>query len=146
MGWSLGQAAQETGRGKSTLHRALKDGTLSGTKDDKGRWQIDPAELFRVFPRNAPGDAPRDETEPRSGTPLERGREAAAVLEVRVEMLTAALDREQELTGELRSELREVRDELRAAQERIIGLLAAPPAQAARRGWISRFLGRPATA
>ena len=68
------------------------------------------------------------------------------VFRLGVEMLTAALDSEQELTGELRSELREVRDELRAAQERIIGLLAAPPVQAARRGWISRFLGRPATA
>ena len=145
MGWSLGRAAKEAGRSKSTLHRALKDGTLSGAKDDQGRWQIEPAELFRVFQWNASGTVLWDDTE----RPVERVEQAAerpdqereAVLTVRVEMLTDALDRERELNTELKDELRGVRDELRAAQERIVGLLA-PPVRTERLGWIARLTGR----
>ena len=145
MGWSLGRAAKEAGRSKSTLHRALKDGTLSGAKDDQGRWQIEPAELFRVFQRNGSGTGAWDGAErsvERLEHPMERpGDEAEAVLAVRVEMLSAALDRERELADELRGELRGVRDELRAAQERIVGLLS-PPARPPAGGWIGRLVAR----
>ena len=46
---TLGQAAKECGKQKSTLLNAINKGRLSASKDDKGQWQIDPAELFRVF-------------------------------------------------------------------------------------------------
>lgn len=39
---------------RPTLSKALKGGTVSGVKDGKGQWQIDPAELARVYqPRKA---------------------------------------------------------------------------------------------
>ena len=39
---------------RPTLSKSLKDGTVSGVKDGKGQWQIDPAELARVYqPRKA---------------------------------------------------------------------------------------------
>ena len=47
---TLGQAANECGKQKSTLLNAISKGRLSASKDEKGQWQIDPAELFRVFP------------------------------------------------------------------------------------------------
>ena len=47
---TLGQAALECGKQKSTLLNAINKGRLSAYKDDKNQWQIDPAELFRVFP------------------------------------------------------------------------------------------------
>ena len=47
---TLGQAAKECDKQKSTLLNAINKGRLSASKDDKGQWQIDPAELFRVFP------------------------------------------------------------------------------------------------
>jgi hypothetical protein len=34
---------------KSTISRAIKDGRLSATKNEHGHFQIDPAELFRVY-------------------------------------------------------------------------------------------------
>src|SRR5215217_155028 len=46
---SLGQAAKETGMDKSTISRAIKSGKLSATRKENGGYDIDPAELFRVF-------------------------------------------------------------------------------------------------
>lgn len=34
---------------RPTLTKALKNGKVSGVQDDKGQWQIDPAELARVY-------------------------------------------------------------------------------------------------
>jgi hypothetical protein len=51
MKFSLGQAAKETGLDKSTISRAIKSGRLSAhRKEGGGGYEIDPAELFRVFP------------------------------------------------------------------------------------------------
>lgn len=44
---SLNQAAKHAKVAKATLHRSLKDGSLSGTKADNGQWVIDAAELSR---------------------------------------------------------------------------------------------------
>jgi hypothetical protein len=46
---SLGQAAKETGLDKSTISRAIKSGKLSAYRKESGGYEIDPAELFRVF-------------------------------------------------------------------------------------------------
>jgi len=50
MKFSLGQAAKETGLDKSTISRAIKSGRLSAQRKDGSGYEIDPAELFRVFP------------------------------------------------------------------------------------------------
>jgi predicted site-specific integrase-resolvase len=46
---SLAEAAQRVGIHRSNLLRAIKAGRISGTRDDNGSWQIDPAELVRVY-------------------------------------------------------------------------------------------------
>jgi hypothetical protein len=57
--FTLGTAAQATGTAKSTILRAIKAGRISAQRDDIGQWQIDPSELFRVFPALAlPGATP----------------------------------------------------------------------------------------
>lgn len=48
--YTLGQAATATGRRKSTLLNAIKTGKISARKNDLGVWEIDPAELHRVYP------------------------------------------------------------------------------------------------
>jgi len=47
---TLGQAAKETGFSKTAISRAIKSGRLSASKNEQGDYQIDPAELFRVYP------------------------------------------------------------------------------------------------
>ena len=46
---SLGQAARLVRTSKTTLRRAIKDGRLSATRRDDGGYQIDPAELARIY-------------------------------------------------------------------------------------------------
>jgi hypothetical protein len=59
MKFSLGQATKETGLDKSTISRAIKSGRLSAQrKDGSGGYEIDPAELFRVFPPASKEQAP----------------------------------------------------------------------------------------
>lgn len=47
---TLIQAANETGKDRSTIFRAIKKGTISADKQDNGGYLIDPVELFRVYP------------------------------------------------------------------------------------------------
>jgi len=47
---TLGEAEKEVGVTKSTISRAIKDGRLSANRNEHGHFQIDPAELFRVYP------------------------------------------------------------------------------------------------
>jgi hypothetical protein len=47
--FTLAEAAKETGLTKPAILKAIQKGRVSATKDDKGQWLIDPAELFRVY-------------------------------------------------------------------------------------------------
>ena len=46
---TLAEAAKETGLTKPAILKSIQKGRVSATKDDKGQWLIDPAELFRVY-------------------------------------------------------------------------------------------------
>ncbi len=48
---TLNQAAKEARKSPSTIHKAIKSGRLSYTSKDDSGYKIDPAELFRVFPK-----------------------------------------------------------------------------------------------
>ena len=48
--YTLGTAAKATGLTKSALFKAIKKGRISAIKNDLGRYEIDPAELHRVYP------------------------------------------------------------------------------------------------
>ena len=49
MYYSVKQAAEATGKTKPTILRAIQKGKISAQKDEHGEWQIDPAELHRVY-------------------------------------------------------------------------------------------------
>jgi hypothetical protein len=94
MSYSLKQAAEATGKTKPTILRAIKASKLSAQKDVHGQWQIDPAELHRVY---RPIDEPERETLNSSNT----------------------LEREVALLREVIADLREDRDRWRAQAERL---------------------------
>jgi hypothetical protein len=50
---TLGQAAKEAGVAKSTISKALSSGKLSYREKNSDGYKIDPAELFRVFPKTS---------------------------------------------------------------------------------------------
>jgi len=49
MKYTLSQAAEATGKNKATIQRAIKSGKISALKNSSGAYEIDPAELHRVF-------------------------------------------------------------------------------------------------
>jgi hypothetical protein len=57
MSYTLQQAAEATGKDKSTIQRAIKKGRISATKNDLGNYIIDQVELYRVFPAAISNDA-----------------------------------------------------------------------------------------
>ena len=50
MAMGLSEAAAATGVNRSTIYRAWKAGRMSAARTDTGQIEVDPAELFRVFP------------------------------------------------------------------------------------------------
>jgi hypothetical protein len=128
--FSLRQAAQEAGTSKSTILRAIQSGRLSATRTDDGGYSIDPAELFRVYPRKPAADqlvdqpAGQDATAP---TPADMTdlliRQAQ--LEAAFSGVQAILEAERRRAEELRTE----RDRWAAQAER----LALPAPQAKKR-------------
>ena len=54
--FSLSQAAKHAGVSKATIHRAIKSGRLSALQQDDDSYQIDPAELHRVYEVSTTGE------------------------------------------------------------------------------------------
>jgi predicted site-specific integrase-resolvase len=48
--YTIATAAASVGRNKTAILRAIKTGRISVVKDENGEWQIDPAELHRIYP------------------------------------------------------------------------------------------------
>lgn len=107
---TLRQAADKCGKSRSTIHRALKSGKMSGSRSDEGTWRIDPAELKRVFPWDGHEHVRRDVTEHRQ----DGAGDSSAVLAVKVDMLEQQLERERETVDDLRRRLDKAEDRVLA--------------------------------
>jgi predicted site-specific integrase-resolvase len=116
---TLGTAAHAAGVSKSTLRRAIEKGRLSATRREDGSYEIDPAELARVFPRPSADTAEmaRPDT---TGDTGGLQREVALLREV-VEDLRRRLDASEA--------------ERRQAQERLTALLTDQRPPKRRKWW-----------
>lgn len=123
---SLTKAAEATGKSKSTIGRAIKDGRLSAQRGKDGAYEIDPSELSRAFPGTHTG-TPSTEPMPE---PHGTGRE---VLEVKVEMLEAQIDRDREAMEDARATIEDLRKRLDRAEERTYALTHEGAEKAPRR-------------
>ena len=112
---SLGEASRLSGRGKTTLARAIRRGALSATRTETGSYQIDPAELSRAFPFPAPQSG-TDATGAATCTVAHH-----ATPDVTTDILVATLRQTIE-------DLRQDRDAWREAAQQAQRLLAATPA------------------
>ena len=113
---TLGQAAKHAGRAKGTLSKALNNGQITGEKDNKGRWQIDPSELQRWMEVN-PLQKPQ---EIEDTTPIEtpKNTNGNSALEVEVKMLREQMAKVEELNARERQSLVDQIEELKVAAER----------------------------
>ena len=101
---SLSAAAKEVNRSKSTLSRAIKEGRLSATRCEDGSYQIDPAELYRVFPAPVPQPTTSNATQPES--------ELDGTLRIQLEMAERERDREREERNREREQMQATIDDL----------------------------------
>lgn len=124
MKYSASQAAKATGKSVPTITRAIKSGKISADRTEQGGYEIDPAELHRVF---APVTANTNETPTMSQpeTPIDM-----RVLQAEIEGLRERLADKDDVIADLRTRLT-ASDE---ANRRFTALLtdqrAAAPAEA----------------
>jgi hypothetical protein len=50
MSYTIAAAAAATGTSAITILSAIEDGRITGTKDERGEWHVEPDELHRVYP------------------------------------------------------------------------------------------------
>ena len=116
---TLGQAAKLVGTSKTTLTRAIRAGRLSAIRRDDGGYQIDPAELSRVYTvtpatpsTSATTDGVVQQTTP-ADNPVTPTRDPA------ITALQAAHDAEMRLMRELLDEVRKRADEGKAREDEL---------------------------
>lgn len=123
---TLRQAAELTGKSKSTLTRAIKSGRLSASRNREGMYVIDPSELARAYPFVKKPEAQHDA---RHGSPRNGETEAddAAILRLRLSLLVDEQDRERTAAERERDQLAatvaDLRMRLDRAEQRIAALV-----------------------
>jgi DNA-binding transcriptional MerR regulator len=130
--YTLGTAARAAGVSKSTIHRAIKRGTISARSRDAGGYEIDPAELHRVFPPAGTGNGSPNSSEERHATPdgnsgtgrntVPEQNGSSRSMELRLTRAEAELDALKQIVEVERKraeELRQERDAWRQQAERL---------------------------
>ena len=145
MNYTITQAAQAVGKGRSTIHRAIKEGRLSAHRGEGGTYTVDASELARVFTVEAHAPAQRDATayhDTAAETEL-------ATLSLKVALLEVALDRERdtlaherEATADLRRRLDRAEDRAQALTYQARDQVHGPSSPASPKGFLRRLLGR----
>jgi hypothetical protein len=134
MAMTLSEAAAATGVNRSTLFRAYKSGRMSATRTETGQIEVDPAELFRVFPPVAAQEAQFDAApygaQASATSATDENALRASVLEVEVKLLREMLDA-----------MRCDRDNWHEMAIKVTAALPAPaPATSPGRSWWRRAL------
>ena len=92
--FSLREAADQVGKDKMTISRAISKGKLSAVKEDN-QWKIEPSELFRVFdpaPKAEEGAETVDKEPRRQTAPSQNGVETER-LRLQLEMKDETIQR-----------------------------------------------------
>ncbi len=139
MKYTAGEAASATGLNTTTITRAIKRGRISATKSDTGAWQIDPAELHRVFPPLAGKALPQDRTQGIAISAQEESKSTNNTLQGEFETM-----RERLAAAEQRAAVAEALAEERGKRlDQLVPLLpkATPVPVADTRSWWKRIFG-----
>jgi len=137
---TLNQAAKAAKKSKATLLDAIRSGRMSAPKDDLGRYQIDPAELFRVYPPDRSESGHENH-----GRPPEETSETSA-LRVTVDHLRELIRQIESERDDLRTRLSQSEEERRTTQAKLTAILtdqsAKPVIEPAAGFWKKLFRGR----
>ena len=129
MVYTLGDAAKATGKSKATISKAIKSGRISATKQETGVFQIDPAELHRVYPPTASSEQHETHLPP----PDEQGKSGL------IRELQARLEAAQERLADKETVISDLREDRDKWRQQATALLAD---QRPRSGFWARLIGR----
>ncbi len=133
MGYTLGAAAKATGLSKPTIRQAIKSGKITAGKNIHGHYDINPAELHRVYPPISKEEKPPEAANSNSSE--------AALLREQIDLLKEERERERRQYEE---RLREVTTRLDSETEerRQVSAMLEDLRQKQQRGWFKRVFGR----
>lgn len=130
--YTLTTAAQAVGRTRQAIQAAIAKGLISAKKDALGHWQIEPAELHRVY-------APINQALSNSDKQID----TVAVLEARLLAADTLIQTIKQQADELRAERDAWKDEATAWQNQAKALTATPTLEPKKRSLLARlFLAR----
>lgn len=109
---TLGQAAKEVGISKPSLSAAIKNGRLSAPKNESGAYEIDPAELFRVYPPTS-----KTNSEPNSSSLLKTNPNTSAEKNEADKVLALLLEEKDKAIKRLEEEKENIRQDLEDQKE-----------------------------
>ena len=132
MSYTLGEAAIACGKSKSTLSKAIKAGKISAFKNDHGAFEIEPSELFRLYPPTPP-PIEQNTIETVGFKQKETPKNAN-----NIEMLEAKLQMANERIDELKLDKEKLEIDKEQWRQQATNLLAAPD----RRGLLQRIFGK----
>jgi len=136
---SLREAVKFFDVSRPTLQKALKSGKVSGVQDGKGQWQVDPAELSRVYPPRGSEVVKAESALPGNLSTQNRGLPSS--VDAEVSALRAELEQERIRRGAAEARL-ETAETLAEAQARHIDdlrrMLPAPGAAPQGKRWWQR--------
>ena len=140
---SLNKAAAYAGKAKSDILKALNSNDpmkkLSGEKNEKGHWEIDPAELDRFFGKKE--DEPVS-TSSKNRSPTPENDNSTSALQVEVKMLReqiARMDKDSERErDQLSDQIANLREQMeRQSADHRQALAAITDQRPERRGWFT---------
>jgi hypothetical protein len=131
MAIGLSEAASATGVNRSTIYRAWKAGRMSATRTDTGQIEVEPAELFRVFPPIAAQGAQISATH----------HDAQPAIADDNTLRANALEVEVKLSREMLDTMREDRDAWKEQAAKVTAALPPPAPISERRSWWRRLAG-----
>ena len=132
MFYTLTDAAKAIGKTRQAVQAAIKKGTISARKNALGQWEVDPAELHRVYPLVSPG------VQTDCGNLTECAGQIESKKDEELYQIRSKLDAAERLLQEVKNhaeELRQERDDWKQqAHEWMLQAKALPEGKPKRRG------------
>jgi len=145
MKYTIGQAAKATGRSKSLISKAIKDGKISATRAGTtltSPMEIDASELFRVYPMLLRQE---NKVVQRQETPKEQQNNDAIALATALEIVKVERKYQDKRIADLEEQLKEAkenaeeyRQELKSTETKLIGVLEKVQPQEKPKGFLRR--------
>ena len=139
---TLNQTAKVAHKSKAAILEAIRSGRLSAKRNELGQWEIDPAELFRVYPQNQSETGRENRDQPQvenHTTPILL--EKIASFEERLRATEAERERERRQLESQLDDLKTDRDHWRQQATMLLTHQQQPPTETARPGFWRRLFG-----